>query len=521
MKKLLVILLLIFLPTQTIASALEVNFLRPKITNVDNFEFCIEEGNCEAILHIYGKNFLNSNQRKRIMVGSEWATVLNWGSNKIVVATQIENKNKAPIISTDTSVYLPEMTTSDSVVSKIFSDSVQVALDSIHVDSQGSRYIAAGSKYDDPQRTYYRDSYWTSGLVLLIEPYVVRDQILILARGVKDNGSTPSAVTINPNDIQMSLWENHFDSGAYFLMMVYDYIRYTGDTSILREVVKDRSIFTIMEDVLSFLSSQDTNQNLLPEKPENSVQDWLDNIPRSGEVLSNEALYYRALRNMVEMAEIFEEPEHAQAFNRHSLLVRFQINNLFWNEQKGYFFESCFNDECVDRLTNESAMAILYDVIYPENRQKLFDSLLNLETKTNPEIPFGDWGVINAFPLYSNMSAYKYQNGTDWPFLDGINAGARLKYDNSDWYYPLTRWWTYFETQRQEGEQLPEFISPVDKSHGLSQAWSVNPIVSYIRYGIGLDPDINGNYKIKKPLNGGVTLTNVVIRGDRKTIEAE
>lgn len=521
MKILLVIFFIALFPTQALASTSEANFLHPKITKIHRFEFCVQENSCEAVLHIYRRNFLNSNDRTGVMVGDEWATILNWTSNKIVVATSLTNKNKPPIISMDTKVVIPELKTNDTVLTQMFDESVQVALDSIHTDPEGNRYIAAGSKYDDPQRTYFRDSYWTSGLVLLIEPYVVRDQIITLARGVNEDGSTPSAVTINPNDYQLPLWTNHYDSGAYFIMMVYDYIRFTGDKSVLDDVINDRSIFTIMEDVVSYLSVQDLDGNLLPEKPENSLQDWLDTIPRSGEVLSNEVLYYRALRNMYEMANLYNEPEHALSFHRHSLLVRFQINDLFWIEEKGYFNESCYKGECVERLTNESSLAILYDVIYAENREKLFTSLLNLETKRNSEMLYGDWGVLNAFPLYSNMNAYKYQNGTDWPFLDGMNAGARLKYSNSDWYYPLTRWWTYFNENKEQGQLLPEFVSPIDQSHGLSQAWSVNPMTSFVRYGLGIDPDIDGNYQIKTSPDGSTILKNIVLRGARRTIQSK
>ena len=170
-------------------------------------------------------------------------------------------------------------------------------------------------------------------------------------------------------------------------------------------------------------------------------------------------------------------------------------------------------------MTNESALAILYGLANAQQREKLFESLRSLESAYNDDIDHGDWGVLNAWPLYEGFTPYDYQNGTDWPFLDGINAGARFKYGNADWEYPLTRWWTF---NREQGSErvLPEHLSPVDMDGGDQQAWSVFPIVSFIRYGLGLDPTLEGSYTIRRSPNGDVRLENIVLRGQRISVEA-
>ncbi len=417
------------------------------------------------------------------------------------------------LFSADAKSFLrPELIADDPILSALFEESVDVAIESIQTANDGSHFLSAGPRYGNPPRTYYRDSYWTAGLVLMINPLVVREQILQLASGVEPNGSVPSAITVDSNELKIPLWNDHHDSGSFFIMMVYDYLRWTGDETILNEYVGNRTVFVTMEDILTHLFSLDTNLNYLPEKPSDSLQDWLDTIPRGGEVLYNQVLYYRALRNMVEIATVRGYPTHATVFHRHSLLVRHQINKMFWNKEKGYFFERCEADVCIDRLTNESSLAVLYEVISPSNRNRFFDSLKKLETS---------WGVMNAVPAYGGFALSKYHNATDWPVLDGMNAGARLKYNNADWYYPLTRWWTYFNEVRGEGEKLPEFISPNDLTGGRSQAWSVNPSVSLIRYGLGLDPAMDGSYTIKPSPQGNITLKNVQVRGQRLTVQAK
>jgi hypothetical protein len=95
-----------------------------------------------------------------------------------------------------------------------------------------------------------------------------------------------------------------------------------------------------------------------------------------------------------------------------------------------------------------------------------------------------------------------------------------LKYNNEDWHYPLTRWWSFNEEQGS-GRVLPEYVSPVDADGGDKQSWSVGPAVSFVRYGLGVDPDLEGAYTTKRSPNGEVLLTNVLVRGHRISVSAQ
>lgn len=514
-------LLLLIFPQAVFAQTAD--FLSAKVTGVHRSLVCSGEGveqTCHALFLISGKNFVNSNGAQCVKIGDEWANILKWTDTLVVASASQDVLEKTPIITIDTTLHKPTLSTPDETLNQMFVESVDIAIESIKMASDGTRYVVAGPRYTDPERTYYRDSYWTSGMILMIEPYVVRDQIFLLASGIEPNGSTPSAIPIDENDASIPLWLEHHDAGLYFIMMVYDYISWTGDTTILREMVNGRSIFTTMEDVVSFLSTRDTDGNLLPEKNGNPLQDWLDSIPRPGEVFSNQVLYYKALRDLVEISELVDEPTHALAFHRQSILIRYMINKQFWNENKGYYFESCNQGVCEDRLTNESALALLYDIVPSDNRNQFFGSLRRLETKVNSSMSYGDWGVLNAWPLYDGFDPYTYQNGTDWPFLDGINAGARLLHGNDDWYYPLTRWWQY-NREHWPDRILPEYVSPIDDDGGEDQAWSVNPMTSFVRYGLGLNPDLFGEYPAKSSPVGVTKVSDVVFRGQRITLETE
>lgn len=510
--------LLFMFPLPSAAESMD--FLEVTVTGVKRSLVCPTTDTCQSIFLISGRNFLYSTGEPGVKVGDEWATVIRATNTFLVAVASKAVYNKTPAVAVDTSFERPTLTSQDETLVQIFEESLDVALASIEETQDGVRYVTAGPKYGSPTRVYYRDTYWTSGLILMIEPYVIRDQILLLASGIEANGSTPSAIPVDPNGTKIPLWVDHVDSGPYFVMLVRDYVAWTGDTSVLTERVNGRTVFTAMEDAITWLSMKDTDGNMLPEKETGSLQDWLDSIPRGGEVFSNEVLYYKAMRDLVELAQLMGEPAHAKSFHRQSLLVRYQLNKLFWNEEGGYYYERCEDEVCEERVTNESALAILYGVASATQRERLFESLKSLESATNQEIAHGDWGVLNAWPLYDGFTPYDYQNGTDWPFLDGINAGSRLKYANEDWYYPLTRWWTFNEEQGT-GRILPEHVSPVDLDGGDQQAWSVAPIVSFIRYGIGLNPDVNGSYTTKRSPDGDVLLEGIVLRGHRVSVQAK
>lgn len=512
-----VFLLVLSLLPGVVFAAEEAAFLRPTISEVNRSTVCTDVKNCQAVFLIKGKNFENANGVGGVRVGDSWAKVVKRTATSLVAVTDVKNLDRQPAVTVDTSLHRPELITQDPVVNEMFKQSVQVAIDSIRVASDGTRYVTAGPFYGSPERAYYRDTYWSSGMILLMEPSVIRDQILLLARGVKPDGSVPSAVTVNPTDRQNPIWPDHYDSGSYFIMLVRDYLAWTGDTGVLSERVNGKTIFTTMEDILSYLSTKDTDGDLLIDKPLNrGLNDWADSIPRTGAVLYNQALYYEAMRDMVEVATLQGETSHATTFHRFSLLLRHQINKRFWNEETGSYYERCEKDVCVDRLTNDSSVAALYDVVESTNKQRLLDRLLQLESRKNDGIGYGDWGVSNVFPFYEGTRAYHYQNGTDWPFLDGINVAARLKAGDANWYYPMTQWWIYWNASGRKGV-MPEFVSPIDEDPGLSQAWSSNPMFSFVRYGLGFDPNIQGVYSLKPSPLKQVEVKNFFLRGKRVT----
>ena len=124
-----------------------------------------------------------------------------------------------------------------------------------------------------------------------------------------------------------------------------------------------------------------------------------------------------------------------------------------------------------------------------------------LESRRNPGQPYGDWGMLCAFPPFKRVRdiraktafAWRYHNGSDWPYLDGLYAMERLRRGMGGARYPPTRWWRYCLEQGWAG--AVEYYSPPFGRGSLLQGWSAMPAAAVLRYreavlaeGIGDDP---------------------------------
>jgi hypothetical protein len=401
-----------------------------------------------------------------------------------------------------------------SLYETMFSSALDCAL-SAYKQSNGTGALFAGTKYRDPARTYFRDSYWTSQILLPFAPDIIREQVLTLARGVHDDGQCPSGVFFNGTD----WWSDHYDSPSYFVMLLYDYISWTGDSGILDKKAGNMSVWEKALKCMEYLSGTDTNGNFLPEKPWRCERDWADQVYRDSEVAYDSILYYRALTCASEIAEargeVISEDLCARAEE-----VKKSINRVFWNEELGYYIDYVRDvpSHTEEHLNEDTFIAVLYGVADEHQREAYLKSATRLlDTKNNRAQPYGDWGVMCCYPLYSSYllgmngrggdtfetSAlpYHYHNGSDWPYLDGINAFARLWYGDADWEYPLTRWWEY--SIEMKWLTPVEWYTPEPSSKartwGFKQGWSSMPGAALLMGGLGFWPTLNGTIGIAVP----------------------
>ena len=387
---------------------------------------------------------------------------------------------------------LPE---GDPLLRSMVSQSLHAALSSIRQDEKGAfAGLAAGQAYSAPARTYYRDGYWTHQALLAICPEVLEDQIALLAKGLQEDGEAPSGVILTGPAQSLAWekarrtadrireehlrpgdwWSDHFDSPLFFILTVGDYVRATGDDGPLRR--HWHQIATIYRRYRDFAANGDG----LPLKPRND-RDWADNVYRSGYVAYDLGLWIGALDVMATLGAAVE-PELASEARTAALRARASLDAALLQPSGWYADYGDPGGFTEDHLTLDSLTLLRFDAVDEARARTVLDAAARLlESRHNSEQPYGDWGVLCAFPPFKRRSdtraktafAYRYHNGSDWPYLSGLYAGERLRRGLSGWHYPLTRWWQSCLDNGWMG--AVEYFSPPFGRGSLLQGWSGMP----------------------------------------------
>ncbi|MBS1165692.1 MAG: hypothetical protein H6R00_1717 [Proteobacteria bacterium] len=395
------------------------------------------------------------------------------------------------------------------------SQGLHAALSSIRRNERNAfAGLAAGQAYSAPARTYYRDGYWTHQALLPICPEVLADQIDILAEGMQDDGEAPSGVIMtgpmqslaweqarleNPNVTESHLrpgdwWSDHFDSPLFFVLTIDDYVRTTGDDRPLRKHLdKVRAVYR------RYAAFAAAGQGL-PQKPRHD-RDWADNVYRGGSVSYDVGLWVGTLEAIVRHCAGLD-PELAAAAATSLTEAKTALAPALLLPQGWYADYRTADGFTEDHLTLDSLTLLRFGAAPEQQARAILGHVASrLETRANAEQPYGDWGVMCAFPPFRRRSdtrakssfPYRYHNGSDWPYLSALYADERLKRGLDGWYYPLTRWWRTCLDQGWMG--AVEYFSPPYGRGSLLQGWSslaTAVILAHRERVMAGDPDADG-----------------------------
>jgi len=391
----------------------------------------------------------------------------------------------------------------DPLLRSMVMQGIHAALSSIRRDEHGDfAGLAAGQAYSSPARTYFRDGYWTLQPLLRLAPDIVREEIRLLARGVQPDGEAPSGVILS-GPAQSSAWRqfiqhpdrfkehhlrpedwwsDHFDSPLFFVLALGDYVRETGD---MAEAGRHWATVAAIIDRYARLAGPDG----LPLKPRHD-RDWADNVYREGLVSYDLGLWVGALDVVAELGHR-RDPGRADQARSAAAAARRNIDRLLWVDARQGYADYATPDGFVeDHLVIDSLTLSRYAAIPRDKAIQLLQTIeRTLESRHNKGQPYGDWGVLCAFPPFKRARdiraktafAFRYHNGSDWPYWDGVYAEERLRYGLGGVRYALTRWWQYCLAQGWAGPV--EYFSPPFGRGSLLQGWSAMPAAVVLKYG--------------------------------------
>ena len=373
--------------------------------------------------------------------------------------------------------------------------------------------LAAGVGYAMPPRTYYRDGYWTAQALLPTWPELAREQLLLLAREVTPDGRAPSGVIVaspagervwrarraaepalaadHPRDGVW--WADHTDAPSFFALLACEVAAWTADPDLFEEPVDGVTIGARVAAALEGLERR-TDADGLPVKPLHD-RDWADNVFRGGHVTYDAALAYGALTR-VAAAVARRDPGRAAAYRARARRLRAAARRRLWSEAAGHHLEFVLADGRAEgHLAIDTLTALRFGLAGEREAASVLAAVrARLETRHNREQPYGDWGVACVFPPYApwvrrrgkSRFAYRYHDGADWPYWDGVYAEQRLLRGLAGWRYPLARWW---RVGLAAGRATPvEYASPPFAPGSPSNGWSAMPAAAMLLGGFGLRP---------------------------------
>lgn len=330
----------------------------------------------------------------------------------------------------------------------------------------------AGCRYLQPMRTYYRDSYFTVLPMYRDHSDRVRNQLITLAKGIKRDGSCPSAVKSDYTEF----WGDHYDSPSFFAMLLYDYIHFSKDISLADMAVGESTIFEKAVSAIAHLSMYCDDTGLLYKSGRYNQRDWADEVNRYGYVTYDEILFARALFCIAQIYRMKDDEEQFTYYMDWFQSVKSAINNILWNEELGYYVNFTNEDYTEDNLSIDTVFAAIFDIADEERSKKMLSQMERmLETQNN--VVDVDFGSMCVYPFYKKIDAarnkstqgFNYHNGANWPYLSAMYAYAKRRY-GMEYKHLLT---IPFEYNLKKGNYtMIEYFSPYCKDGSLLQGWS-------------------------------------------------
>lgn len=242
----------------------------------------------------------------------------------------------------------------------------------------------------------------------------------------------------------------------------------------------------------SFRLALDHDDGGLPEKPRHD-RDWADNVYRSRLLMTYNLTLYILYHRMLlsgHPARGQEQAlsEKARVRARH---MREEVNRKLWLEERGCCAEYRAPEGFLeDHLAIEILTALRFGLADDRQAARVSRTVeQHLETRNDPAQPYGDWGVMCAWPPYrrhgglrcKSTSPYRCHDGSGWPYWDGVYAGLVLERGGpAGLGYPFLCWREY---GLEQSRPTPvEHYGPPYGRGVLLQAWSSLPTAVALRW---------------------------------------
>ena len=282
------------------------------------------------------------------------------------------------------------------------------------------------------------------------------------------------SVEVNNDEKKSGFWSwfthyiNHIQDYSYFwFISLYDHYFYTGDISFLR------SIFPRAVKALNFCMDQIGDDGFVRGDPYRDwvFIDWVD-MPRNGVVSAEQILFCVALKKMAYLAAVLGYKDLSEKFKSVSERLKEAIFKLFYNVEKGFFYNNAVDGKVTGSITVYSNIfAVMYSLVDDTERERIINSAIFAPDVERIKTPYA-----KLFELIALCEAGKHKEVCD---IIRSYWGGMLKNG-------ATSFWEFYDESEHGEDKYAMYDRPYGKS--CCHAWGAGPIYINGRYFLGVRP---------------------------------
>jgi glycogen debranching enzyme len=416
-----------------------------------------------------------------------------------------------------------KVTTDNEIFNKILVRSIS-DLRMLHMSLYGHKFFSAGVPWYDA--LFGRDSIIASIQSMLYDPGMARSVLRLLARYQAKSfddwrDAEPGKILhelrlgekANLNEIPQTPYYGSVDSTPLFLILLAEYVDWTGDTGIMSDL--KGSIGCALEWLekysdpggMGFISYSGRSSRGLYNQ---GWKDSFESISHSDGSLAEKPVApaevqghaYMARRRISRIFEKLDKNNEADRLRKEAESLKHDFNERFWMGDKRYYSQAIDRNGLCDVISSNPLQCLWSEIIDGERAQSVVGRAFE------PDM-FTGWGVRT---LSSNEERYNplgYHIGTVWPFDNSIIAMGLHKYGFKDeagllftgmydaaGYYPGYRIPELFGGFRREKHNMPIKYPVACSPH----SWSAGTIPFMLTSALGISPDaLNNRLIVVKP----------------------
>ncbi len=372
-------------------------------------------------------------------------------------------------------------------------------------------FYSAGVPWFDA--LFGRDSLISSMQVLPYNPTISKSTLRLLAsyQGTKTDDwrdEEPGKILhelrvgekADLNEIPQTPYYGSVDATPLFLIALAEYIDWTGDMGLFRELQKNA------EAALAWIDAASDKNGFLTYTRRSSRgldnQGWKDSfdaISHSDGTLAKppialpevQGYVYMAKKRMAKLYDRLGNDDLAKKLRRDAANLFWSFNDKFWIEDEHFFAEALDARGQCDVISSNPGQALWGEIVERHKAECVIKRLFEGDM-------YSGWGIHTLSTTEKRYNPLGYHNGTVWPHDNSIIAMGMKKYDHKD---ELTRLFTgmfdaagYYLNYR-----LPELFGgyhrqrygfPIKYPVACSpQAWSSGTIPCMLTASLGMVPD--------------------------------